>query len=182
MMAFSRSIRIVLGLALGAAFALSAGCSHAPKPDIGDFDTYQVINIGEVKYITPNGLRAVDSGPGYVEHEIEDIPEALLRVEIETEPPRRLGFDADQRTRQFLREVPKSQLTNVQYDRRDGRHYLKMLSKGEAENGLPLYAEMSLIRDDNETILFKIVGPMEDQPEMSRLLERLSEAVVFQAP
>jgi len=166
---------------------LLTGCATAPQAEVRDFDTYQVISLGDANYVTPMGVRAVNSGRGFVEHQIDHLPGVSVRVSIDPNPPRDFKFDSDAATRQFLDELDTSFLRSAQYSKpvyRNGeevrtQQWMKVFTEGQGSEG-PISGVLLIVREQNETALIRLIGPRDKRFEMNQMVERIARAVVFE--
>ncbi len=164
---------IILGVSM---ITVLASCGSSNRPIVKDYDTYETVRIGPVYYTLPEEVSVVSTGTGYVDHESSKIKDTIIRVEVDTSPPRSLKFDADAERRRFLSEVPGSYTTSVQHVARDNQDNLKLLVRGRDSDGTMLYGAMSVLRSEGNTAVLKIVGPFSERDEINILAERLTPA------
>jgi len=168
---------------LTAATLLAAGAlacaSASTKPTVDDYDTYQIISIGNARYITPNGFSAGETASGRVDHRIAGRPDTLVRVQVLNEAPSTLKFDIDREQRRFLSEVPGSALRSVQHKDDGPRTTMNVMASGRAENGQPVYGTMYFVREAEDTVLVKVMGPYKDRDDLDRIAEKIARDLHF---
>lgn len=171
----------VLAATVVFAAGLVAGCAKPPMAGSQDFDTYQVVAIGPIEYVTPRGIRVVEEGPGYAVHEIASLPGTRVRVDLKVDPPRSLRIDSDAEMRRFLRELPAASWSSVLYDQISDRELVRVAAKGRTETGEPLFASLSVVREEGQTAVIRIVGPRDQSAQILDLAEDLGRRLEFGA-
>lgn len=164
------------------AIGLASGCGSKVRPEVQDFDSYQVIRMGPVRYITPEGMKVVKEGRDFVIHEDASIPGTTFTVRTETSPPRSLKFDADAEKRMFLSEVDQSRLTSAQYDEDKKRRTVTIFIEGlDEKTNTPLYGMMKVMRDGDDTASIRALGPRDQRHRITPVVERLSRDITLGA-
>lgn len=172
MMNLRRTMLLAMGLV---ALVLASGCGSKVRPEVQDMDTYQVIRMGPVRYITPQGMRVVDKGRNYVVHQDEAIPGTTFTVRTETSPPRSLKFDADAEKRMFLSEVSRSRPTSAQYHEEKDRRTVTVFIEGvDEKTNTPLYGMLKVMREGDNTASIRALGPRDHRHRITPVVERLS--------
>jgi hypothetical protein len=171
---FVARLLVVTFLALASA-GLSS-CYKAAKPRVGDFDTYQIVRLGPAEYVTPDGVKVTKTGPGFVEHQVNFLPNSTVRVEVDPNPPRDFKFDADAEKRRFLDELDNSYLRSAQYSENDGVRRIRVFAEGTRDEQ-PVHGILYVIRQQTDTATIRLVGPRGDRVEINRLGERLADAM-----
>ncbi|MBI1293057.1 hypothetical protein GC173_17755 [bacterium] len=174
---FTVAGKFALALILGV--TLVAGCSSAPRPVVQDFDTFQVVNIGQLRYTTPDGYHVVRQKAGYAIHEAGQLPGSTIMVKYDVNPPRNLNFDADAEKRQFLDQVPGARLTSAQYSEEGARKRIKIMVEGLTREKEQLRGALLMVREGNRTATVRIIGPWEDRNEINHQIEKLAASFEF---
>lgn len=156
---------------------LLAGCASAPKAIVQDLDTYQVVDIGDVHYVTPDGITVTDKGRGFATHELRNLPGVKATVAVDANPPRDFRLDGDVEGRRFVRDLPGGQLTSVQFYELEGRQHLKILAKGTQKDGSGLFGTVVMIREGSKTAAVRATGPVGNRAEIDRLAEDISKRI-----
>ncbi len=164
---------------LAAITVAAAGCQHMPRAEVKDYDTFQLINLGEVWYTAPEGLPVIERGRGYVVHSVDAIPGAHLRIEADPSPPRSLRVDAGTHKRRFVSEVAVLASSSVQYSDRKDREIVKVIARSRLDDPNARFGSMMLIRKDRTTAIVKVWGPLAKRTEMNNLIERMSRHIQF---
>ncbi len=159
--------------------AASTGCQRPPRATVKDYDTYQLVNLGEVRYTTPEGLRVETRGRGYAVHTVDAHPEIRLRIEVDPNPPRSLRVDAESQQRRFLRDLGIMASTSVQYSSRHDREIVKYITRGRSGDPDSPYGSLMLIRKEGATAVLKVTGPLRLRTEMNTLIERMGRHIEF---
>jgi hypothetical protein len=175
--AFVRVCQFAAGTILGA--TLLVGCAGGPRPSVDDFDSYQIVQIGKLRYITPDGIRASDKRRGLVQHDILNHPDVFVKVAFDSNPPRSLRFDADAEKRRFLDQVPNGELTSVQYGEYEGRQHIKIMVRGRQRDGRLVHGNLLLLREGGNTATVRLIGPWEKRDAMNGYIESFSRTMEF---
>jgi len=169
--------KLALAAVLGG--MLSLGCSAGPRPQVQDFDTYQTVRIGQLRYTTPEGYKVVARKQGYAEHATDALPDSRIFVRYDVNPPRDIKVDADAEKRRFLDAVPGSRLTSAQYSELDNRTRIKIMLEGMTRDEKKLAGSLLMVREGDRTATIHIVGPWEHRDDINHAVEGLGESLQF---
>lgn len=165
------------GLFLVMALLIWSGCSRTPRPVVQNFDSFESIEIGPVRYVTGEGTRVTAKDRGWVQHEVASIPGATFQVQINTDPPRQFRYDADLERRRFQRAVPNGRLTSAQYHSRDGRENMHVNISGLTRQGEQVYGSLKIVRKDGHTAVVSAIGPMEHRDAIARTTAQIARSL-----
>ncbi len=174
--------RLLSLIVIASIAALLCSCSSSRRPVVLDYDTYQIVTIGDVSYTTPNNVELESRGRSSVVHKLNEIGGATMKVSVDTSPPRDLSFDADATRRQFLHSMNKAQSRSAQYNELNGVRRVKITADGRDLSGKHTYGTLTLLRNSDTTAILSIVGPWEYRGQIDSFMERMIPKVHLPGP
>ncbi len=162
----------------GFGLAMLVGCGSSRKTTVLDYDTYQVVEVGAARYVTPAGVTAEKVQQGLVRHHVESLPGTSIEVRIKTDPPRSLKVDGDEERRLYLREIGGNVRTkSIMYHDLAGRRLLRMRIEGIDEDGKRLFGILDVVRESKETAIVRVLGPAELENEIINFVDDFSREI-----
>lgn len=178
-----RTMQRPLMAALASIMILAAfGCTQAPRAQVRDLDTYHVVTIGKMRYVTPDGFHMVSREPGSISHHYDRLPGTIITVSVDPTPPRSLKLDAEAEKTRFQGEIPNGFSRSAQYKKDDARERVTAFVEGQREDGQRLYGVMALIRENSDTATVKVVGYYENRDAITELVESVVRAIELTPP